>query len=638
MSPSEAIIVGSYDYRLVAISVLIAMLASYAALDLAGRVTSSRGFARTLWLHAGAIAMGFGIWSMHYIGMLAFRLPILVQYDWPTVLVSLVAAILASGIALLVVSREKMGMARAAIGSVLMGGGIASMHYVGMAAMRMPAVCHYSHGLVALSIAFAIIISFVALSLTFRLRSERAGWSLWKALSAGVMGAAIPVMHYTGMAAASFSPSAMSEDLSSAVSISSLGVAGITLGTIMVLGIVFLTSQLDRRLEIQALELETSRRYLRIIETAFEAFVGMDSQGRITDWNAQAENIFGCPRSEALGQSFSQMIGLGGSGHAHGLGFFHTSEVCPWLNNRMELNASHRDGHELPIELNICTIPWRDSYIFAAFVRDITQEKRIAEEQENARRAAEASNQAKSEFLANVSHELRTPLNGIIGMTELTLDTHLSPEQRENLETVKNSAHALLAVINDVLDFSNLESHKTEVESADFNLRECVETVVQSLAPRADNKSLALLSDVAPDVPQFLHGDSTHLRQVISILMGNAIKFTEKGSVALHVRAGIQTGDRSLLHFSVSDTGVGIPAGKLESIFDPFSQADGSSTRKHGGTGLGLTICKRLVEMMGGSISVESQLGRGSTFHFTVQMKRVDSKPATVDTSVHREI
>ncbi len=215
MTSPDLVMVVSYDYRLVALSVFIAMLASYAALDLAGRVTSARGGVRLLWLSGGATAMGIGIWSMHYIGMLAFRLPIPVQYDWPTVLLSLLAAILASAVALFVVSRHKMGLFRALAGSLFMGGGIAAMHYIGMAAMRLPAMCRYSPALLTLSVVLAIVISFVALWLTFYFRGETTAWGWRKTLSALVMGAAIPVMHYTGMAAASFTPSLLApEDLS----------------------------------------------------------------------------------------------------------------------------------------------------------------------------------------------------------------------------------------------------------------------------------------------------------------------------------------------------------------------------------------------------------------------------------------
>ena len=252
-------LIGSYNYALVALSVLIAMFASYAALDLAGRVTAAGGWTRAVWLLGGAGAMGTGIWSMHYIGMLAFILPIPVAYHWPTVLLSLFAAILASVIALYVVSRQKMGASRAVAGSVLMGAGIASMHYIGMAAMRLPAICQFNSSLVVMSVVFAVLISFAALWITFHFRDEKTGIGREKLAGAVVMGAAIPVMHYTGMAAASFTPSGMPADLSHAVSISTLGTAGIAAVTFVVLGLALLTSWVDRRFAAQTLELQEEK-------------------------------------------------------------------------------------------------------------------------------------------------------------------------------------------------------------------------------------------------------------------------------------------------------------------------------------------------------------------------------------------
>src|SRR5882757_1170392 len=252
-------LIGSYNYPLVALSVLIAIFASYAALDLAGRVTAASGWTRAVWLLGGAGAMGTGIWSMHYIGMLAFILPIPVAYHWPTVLLSLFAAILASAVALSVVSGQKMGWFRALAGSVLMGAGIASMHYIGMAAMRLPAICQFNSFLVVMSVVFAVLISFVALWIAFHFRDEKTGIGWEKLAGAVVMGAAIPVMHYTGMAAASFTPSAMSANLSRAVSISALGTAGIAAVTFVVLGLALLTSWRDRRFAIQTLELQEEK-------------------------------------------------------------------------------------------------------------------------------------------------------------------------------------------------------------------------------------------------------------------------------------------------------------------------------------------------------------------------------------------
>ena len=252
-------LIGSYNYALVALSVLIAMFASYAALDLAGRVTATGGWTRAVWLLGGASAMGTGIWSMHYIGMLAFVLPVPVAYHWPTVLLSLLAAILASAVALGVVSRQKMGASRAVAGSVLIGAGIASMHYIGMAAMRLPAICQFNSSLVVMSVVFAVLISFAALWITFHFRDEKKGIGWEKLAGAVVMGAAIPVMHYTGMAAASFTPSGTPADLSHAVSISTLGTAGIAAVTFLVLGLALLTSWLDRRFAAQALELQEEK-------------------------------------------------------------------------------------------------------------------------------------------------------------------------------------------------------------------------------------------------------------------------------------------------------------------------------------------------------------------------------------------
>ncbi|MGD0965532.1 MAG: response regulator [Candidatus Acidiferrales bacterium] len=352
-----------------------------------------------------------------------------------------------------------------------------------------------------------------------------------------------------------------------------------------------------------------------LIENNPLAILVLDSDRKVQFCNPAFETLFQYSRQEAIGTAITVLFADGDLAEAR--------VVSPLSSERMPIHLAARrqrkDGTYVDVEVHTVGLMVGGEIAGSLGIyQDISVRKRAEEEMQKSKEAAEANSRAKSEFLANMSHEIRTPMNGILGMTELVLDTKLDGEQRDYLNIVKISADSLLSLINDILDYSKIEAGKLEIDAIDFSLNDNLGDTLKTLSLRAHQKGLELAVEIKPDVPDALIGDPGRLRQVVVNLVGNAIKFTEQGEVVLYVAKEARTKDGIELHFIVADTGIGISPDKQSSIFEAFKQADGSMTRKYGGTGLGLTISSRLLQLMGGRIWVESEVGQGSRFHFTI--------------------
>ena len=618
------------DLPLVALSVLIAVLASYGALELAGRVRGAARAFRPLWIGMAALVMGGGIWAMHFIGMLALRMDMPVGYAVRGTLLSLVVAVGATGAAFAWVCRAGARRWDVLPAGVLMGGGVAAMHYTGMAAMRMPADTAYSWPVVALSVVIAAAASTAALWLT--LRSSSVGQRLG---AAAVMGFAVYGMHYCGILAATFvshgTPHAAGSDAAGLDGIPpemlALYVSG---ATFLILFLALLASSFDQA-RVQRDLLASEERFRAAAEVVGDIIWTNDAHGNMTgeqpDWSRYtgqtAARLAGRGWAEAIHpDDLPATLAAWDAAVASRRVFVHEHRVrrhdgvyrlfavraAPVLDEPMpdrsmpdaaSLGASGTDRAGRPRE-------------WVGVHEDITDRRLAEDDLRAARDAAEDANRAKSQFLANMSHELRTPLSAIIGYSEM-LEEEISDSGDPggllpDMAKVKSNARHLLGLINDVLDLSKIESGKMEVYAEDFDVAGLLQDVAATAQALVDKRGNTLAVELAPGLGR-MHQDMTKLRQMLLNLLSNAAKFTERGSITL---AASRVGGEVL--FRVSDTGIGMTAEQLDKLFQRFQQADASTTRRFGGTGLGLSITKAFSSMLGGTVAVDSMPGRGTSF------------------------
>ncbi len=385
-------------------------------------------------------------------------------------------------------------------------------------------------------------------------------------------------------------------------------------------------------------ELKQSEMKLRIIlDHSSAGIIYMDKDDRIVSWNKFTEQLLRMEKKDLYGQHISTLYPP-----EEWRKIEEDYKEKSKRHYQVETKVLRKNGQPLDVDFSVNFLKDSSGKISGAvgMIQDITEKKKATQMLLDAKLAAEEASTAKSMFLANMSHEVRTPMNAIIGMIDMTLDTNLDEEQRDNLNTAKDAADNLLSLLNDILDLSRVESGKINLENIDFSLANVIRSVHKGLLVLARKKNLDLLIDIGEGVPEMIQGDPVRLRQIIINLVNNAIKFTSKGHVKISVHKLADMGEECQLQFAVEDTGIGIPQDKLAAIFDPFTQADDSTTRRFGGTGLGLAISKRLVEMMGGRIWVESEEGKGSTFYFTgvfTIRKKKGLKPIRVGSPSQKE-
>jgi PAS domain S-box-containing protein len=743
------IVTGVYDPSLVVLSVLIAVFSAYFTSYLIDLAKQTRANYQKLSGASAAVVFSTGVWSMHFIGMLAFSLCADAIYDPKITFLSFFPVFIASYCSIALLSNYRGNLKILFVSSVLMGAGIGTMHYSGMAAMEIAPLLRYDPITFALSIVIAVSLSFIALYTRFHIEKHFVNLteSTRRMLSAIILGFAVSGMHYMGMASARFVALEPLIPLTQDSQLTFIAIAVAT-ATIMITSIVAVIAGILRYRVLLAEKSVDESRLNAILGTAIDGIVTIDHKGVILSFNKAAIKIFGWQEEEVQGKNVKMLMDSSIAKHHDGyLEGAQDIDIGKVIGINRDVHAKHKNGQLFPIRLGIGEVKQDDQLpMYVGFITDLTEQKALqkdiiekeqqyrslmnnmpgvvfrclnneqrttlfispnildmagyapdeftdqeielssimmsADKQptekaiataiqekrqysveyrirhrnnsilwvldkgsfhlndngdvewidgvfvditerkeyenklEKAKFDAEKAAIAKQAFMANMSHEIRTPMNAIIGFSDLLMDTPLDQEQQKHLITVNNAARSLLRLLNEILDSAKLERGKLTIEPLHFCLKPVIDSIISTFWLEAKKKDLNLTLDIKESVRTTYFGDSDRLRQVLTNLVGNAIKFTERGSV----KVTVSTTEQDHLFFEVKDSGIGIAKDRLTAVFQPFEQADGTTTRRFGGTGLGTTISKQLVELMGGSIDLISEVGKGSCFYFTLPL------------------
>lgn len=754
------LVYGSFHLGFVLLSIFIAIFASFMGFQVASQAAKNTStISRHLSLITGSIALGGGVWAMHFIGMLSFDLCTAVEYGFVLTTISIFPAIFASWVALNLITRAKIGLLHLCIGGLLVGAGIGSMHYIGMAAMNMALLLRYDLLMFSVSILVAVVLAMLALWIRFGLDSLfrfRLSVLTKTAIASTVMGMAIAGMHYVGMAAARFVKPEGFEVSNQTSEMSAYLAIGVTLITIIISTLVMVANLALRYKNMSKIATYNEKRLIATMNTALDGIITINEKGIIESINNAVEGLFGWTSQELIGSNVRMVMpSVFHSKQSELLRDYLVDTDSVYCAIGREEVALHKNGESIPIQLGIGHVDMEGEQLYVAFISDLRQRKKmefalrenearfrslignipgiafrcldeerwpmvfISDEVENivgfpaedfllpqpkrsledfchpddlhllknttdqqgasfsleyriinqrgetkwlleygrliesedgenrwldgfimdistrkemeeqlvgAKEVAEAAAASRAAFLANMSHEIRTPMNAVIGFSDILLESMLSQEQKKYLTTINHSAKSLMHLLNDVLDSAKLDKGKIELEYRDFSLVEELDAVVSTLWLQAKNKGLEIELQFSPQLNHYYNGAPDRLRQVLTNLVGNAVKFTEKGKIVITVKPGKRCPEqkREKVEFSIQDSGIGMTPQQVEKVFEAFSQADATMSRRFGGTGLGTTISKQLVELMGGRIHATSVLNEGSTFSFNIELEPID--------------